>query len=117
MNRDSSGKAPAGTVLYRGVDNHDQRPRASALAAGNAGMHGALPALDDGAVVVVRTSATTRGSTLKPVVAESLAAALRPYRKEWLETLEQEGKRRRAALDAWRKQRAEAKRESVHDEA
>jgi PPK2 family polyphosphate:nucleotide phosphotransferase len=51
------------------------------------------------------------------VVAESLAAAMRPYRKEWLDTLEQEGKRRRAALEAWRKQRAEAKREGVHDEA
>jgi PPK2 family polyphosphate:nucleotide phosphotransferase len=51
------------------------------------------------------------------VVAESLAAALRPYRKEWLDTLEQQGKRRRAALEAWRKQRREAKREGVHDEA
>jgi PPK2 family polyphosphate:nucleotide phosphotransferase len=36
------------------------------------------------------------------VVAESFAAALRPYRKEWLDTLEQQGKRRRAALEAWR---------------
>jgi glycosidase len=34
--------APAGTVLYRGVDNHDQRPRAAALAGGNAGMLAAM---------------------------------------------------------------------------
>jgi PPK2 family polyphosphate:nucleotide phosphotransferase len=40
------------------------------------------------------------------VVAESIAAALAPYRKEWLETLEEEGKRRRAALEAWRAERA-----------
>ncbi len=30
--------APAGTVLYRGVDNHDQSPRAVKLKGGNAGM-------------------------------------------------------------------------------
>jgi cyclomaltodextrinase / maltogenic alpha-amylase / neopullulanase len=30
--------APAGTSVYRGVDNHDQRPRATALAGGNEGM-------------------------------------------------------------------------------
>jgi PPK2 family polyphosphate:nucleotide phosphotransferase len=49
------------------------------------------------------------------VVAESLAAALRPYRDEWLRTLEDEGKRRRAALEAWRKERASASRD-VSDE-
>jgi cyclomaltodextrinase / maltogenic alpha-amylase / neopullulanase len=34
--------APPGTVLYRGVDNHDQRPRAAALAGGNEGMLAAM---------------------------------------------------------------------------
>jgi cyclomaltodextrinase len=34
--------APPGTVFYRGVDNHDQRPRAAALAGGNAGMLAAM---------------------------------------------------------------------------
>ncbi len=34
--------APAATVLYRGVDNHDQRPRAVALAGGNDGMLAAM---------------------------------------------------------------------------
>ncbi|HEY6051970.1 MAG TPA: PPK2 family polyphosphate kinase [Thermoanaerobaculia bacterium] len=40
------------------------------------------------------------------VVAESIAAALKPYRKEWQETLKQEGKRRRAALEGWRADRS-----------
>jgi len=35
------------------------------------------------------------------LVAESLAEALRPYRKEWLETLERVGEERRAELEAW----------------
>jgi PPK2 family polyphosphate:nucleotide phosphotransferase len=34
-------------------------------------------------------------------VAESIAAALRPYRKEWTRTLEREGKERRAEVAAW----------------
>ena len=34
-------------------------------------------------------------------VAESLAEALRPYRKEWLKTLERVGEERRAELAAW----------------
>ncbi len=34
--------APAGTALYRGVDNHDQNPRAAALAGGNQGMLAAM---------------------------------------------------------------------------
>jgi cyclomaltodextrinase len=34
--------APTGTVLYRGVDNHDQRPRAAALAGGKQGMLAAM---------------------------------------------------------------------------
>ena len=34
-------------------------------------------------------------------VAESLAEALRPYRKEWLHTLERVGEERRAELAAW----------------
>jgi glycosidase len=34
--------APKGTVIYRGVDNHDQNPRAAALAGGNAGMVAAM---------------------------------------------------------------------------
>jgi len=34
--------APDGTVLYRGVDNHDQQPRAVQLAGGNAGMLAAM---------------------------------------------------------------------------
>jgi PPK2 family polyphosphate:nucleotide phosphotransferase len=37
-------------------------------------------------------------------VAETIRDALRPYRKQWLETLEEEGKERRAELAAWRKQ-------------
>ena len=36
------------------------------------------------------------------VVAESLAAALRPYRKEWRKTLDQEGKIRRRDIKTWR---------------
>jgi len=40
-------------------------------------------------------------------VAESLAAALEPYKKEWRRTLEIEGKERGAELDAWRKDREE----------
>ena len=39
------------------------------------------------------------------VVAETIRDALRPYRKEWLETLEEQGKVRRAEIAAWRKQR------------
>jgi glycosidase len=38
----SSAPAPPGTVLYRGVDNHDQSPRAVRLAGGNAGMLAAM---------------------------------------------------------------------------
>ncbi len=34
--------APAGTAVYRGIDNHDQRPRATALAGGNDGMLAAM---------------------------------------------------------------------------
>ena len=34
--------APSGAALYRGVDNHDQRPRAAALAGGNDGMLAAM---------------------------------------------------------------------------
>jgi glycosidase len=36
------GAAPPGTVLYRGVDNHDQNPRAARLAGGNVGMVAAM---------------------------------------------------------------------------
>jgi PPK2 family polyphosphate:nucleotide phosphotransferase len=36
------------------------------------------------------------------VVAESVVAALRPYRKEWLKTLEKVGEQRRAEVAAWR---------------
>jgi polyphosphate kinase 2 (PPK2 family) len=36
------------------------------------------------------------------IVAESLAAALRPYRKEWRKTLDKEGKIRRRDIKAWR---------------
>jgi PPK2 family polyphosphate:nucleotide phosphotransferase len=35
-------------------------------------------------------------------VSESVVAALRPYRKEWLKTLEKEGEQRRAEVAAWR---------------
>jgi PPK2 family polyphosphate:nucleotide phosphotransferase len=38
-------------------------------------------------------------------VAEAITDALRPYRKHWERTLEQEGRERRAELAAWRKQR------------
>jgi PPK2 family polyphosphate:nucleotide phosphotransferase len=37
-------------------------------------------------------------------VAEAVTRALRPYRKKWMETLEDEGKVRRAELTAWRKE-------------
>jgi PPK2 family polyphosphate:nucleotide phosphotransferase len=37
-------------------------------------------------------------------VAEAVTRALRPYRKKWMETLEEEGKVRRAELAAWRKE-------------
>jgi PPK2 family polyphosphate:nucleotide phosphotransferase len=37
-------------------------------------------------------------------VAEAVTRALRPYRKRWMETLEEEGKVRRAELAAWRKE-------------
>jgi hypothetical protein len=37
-------------------------------------------------------------------VAEAVTRALRPYRKKWMETLEEEGKVRRAELSAWRKE-------------
>jgi PPK2 family polyphosphate:nucleotide phosphotransferase len=47
------------------------------------------------------------------VVAESIAAALRPFREKWLATLDEEGKRRRTALEAWRRQRKAAKREGA----
>ncbi|MFL5248484.1 MAG: PPK2 family polyphosphate kinase [Myxococcales bacterium] len=40
------------------------------------------------------------------VVAESIVAALRPYKAEWEKTLEVEGKKRGAELAAWREQRA-----------
>jgi PPK2 family polyphosphate:nucleotide phosphotransferase len=36
------------------------------------------------------------------VVAEAVVAALRPYRKEWLKTLEKVGEQRRAEVAAWR---------------
>ena len=39
------------------------------------------------------------------VVVEAVTRAMRPYRKRWLATLEEEGKVRRAELAAWRKQR------------
>jgi PPK2 family polyphosphate:nucleotide phosphotransferase len=38
------------------------------------------------------------------VVAEAIRNALRPYRKQWHETLERQGKNRRAELAAWRNQ-------------
>jgi PPK2 family polyphosphate:nucleotide phosphotransferase len=38
-------------------------------------------------------------------VAEAVTRALRPYRKQWMDTLEEEGKVRRAELVAWRKER------------
>jgi len=37
-------------------------------------------------------------------VAETVTETLRPYRKQWRETLEEQGKERRAELAAWRKQ-------------
>src|SRR5919108_770408 len=37
-------------------------------------------------------------------VADAVTRALRPYRKKWMETLEEEGKVRRAELSAWRKE-------------
>jgi len=43
-------------------------------------------------------------------VAEAVTDALRPYRKEWRKTLEEEGKQGRAALAAWRKEQAERAR-------
>jgi PPK2 family polyphosphate:nucleotide phosphotransferase len=39
------------------------------------------------------------------VVVETVTKTLRPYRKQWMQTLEEEGKVRRAELAAWRKQR------------
>ena len=36
------------------------------------------------------------------VIAESVTAALRPFRKQWLETLDEEGKLRRRDLKKWR---------------
>jgi polyphosphate kinase 2 (PPK2 family) len=36
------------------------------------------------------------------VIAESLAAALRPYRKRWLKTLDEEGRVKRRDLKEWR---------------
>jgi len=43
-------------------------------------------------------------------VAEAMVSALRPYRKQWRETLEAQGKLRRAELEAFRKQRQERER-------
>jgi PPK2 family polyphosphate:nucleotide phosphotransferase len=40
------------------------------------------------------------------IVAEVLAAALRPYRKEWQKTLDVEGKLRRRDLQSWRAEHA-----------
>jgi PPK2 family polyphosphate:nucleotide phosphotransferase len=37
-------------------------------------------------------------------VVETVTKTLRPYRKQWMQTLEEEGKVRRAELAAWRKQ-------------
>lgn len=42
------------------------------------------------------------------VMAESLAAAMRPYRKEWRRTLDEQGKLVRRDLVEWRRQRAKA---------
>jgi PPK2 family polyphosphate:nucleotide phosphotransferase len=39
------------------------------------------------------------------IVVETVTKTLRPYRKQWMQTLEEEGKVRRAELAAWRKQR------------
>jgi PPK2 family polyphosphate:nucleotide phosphotransferase len=38
------------------------------------------------------------------VVAEEVTKALRPYRKQWMQTLQEEGKVRRAEVSAWRKE-------------
>jgi len=39
-------------------------------------------------------------------VAETLLTALRPYRKEWMKTLEREGSLRRGEVEAWRAEHA-----------
>ena len=43
-------------------------------------------------------------------VAETLVGALRPYRKEWQETLEEQGKLKRAELEAFRREQREKER-------
>ena len=43
-------------------------------------------------------------------VAETLVAALRPYRREWQKTLEERGKVARAALEAFRKEQRQKER-------